>query len=270
MYDKLLNNKILWVASYPKSGNTWIRFLLANLLCGPINNSQQIDHIIPDMHHPIEKYYAFEEVLHLKTHWKYDKISSLNFKTIGAIYIYRNPLDVIASHINYWGLTDDMSKKNLFIEQFINSYGAPKWIAFDAGTWIENIKSWVLQQKDFPYLILRYEDIQINPYEAVLKMCKFLCLDKKEPEISMAIKQSSFENLRSMEEKELSEHVNGFFLTVQDRKDSQYRFINKGKIGNFRQLLSDEQIKRVVSRFSSIMEILGYSIEATDYIRNYQ
>lgn len=262
--ESLSGNKIIWVASYPKSGNTWVRFLLANLLSGPVTSSDQMEHIVPDIHTPLEGGYAhYHGVLFFKTHWKYERVSSLNFDTMGAIYVFRNPLDVIASHINYLGLAEDEKKRNIFINNYIYLSGFPQWIECQFGTWIENIEGWVFQQKNFPCLILRYEDMKLNPLETVINICRFLGLEKTDSEMDQAMQCSSFENLGSMEEQELSSGSRGLFLTnyLSKQKASPTRFMNKGKIGNYKQLLSEGQIKLVLDRFGPVMEKLGYKIK---------
>jgi len=260
----MLNNKIIWVASYPKSGNTWVRFLLANLLCGQIKTSENIEHIIPDIHKPLvnKKIYQFNDVIFLKTHWKYEKVESLKINTIGAIYIIRNPLDIIVSHLNYFRISDNVIEKNSFIEQFVNSCGAPQWINFQMGTWIENIESWAYRKNKFPCLIIRYEDLKTNPYVVVLNICNFLNLHKTETEVNQAIEQSSFQNLCVMEKQELKNSTNGFFLSEhQSMNDKEFRFMHKGVVGTFRQVLTKEQIKRSIDKFGGIMKKLGYTTE---------
>jgi hypothetical protein len=264
-----MSHKIIWVASYPRSGNTWIRFLLANLLCASCNNSQELSKIIPDVHDPSsnKESYQFNDIAFLKTHWTYEFVSSLNLETIGAIYIYRNPLDVIASHINYCLLADNITMKNTFIQEFIFNCGAPQWLGVQMGTWIENTEGWVFKEKKFPCLVLRYEDLRIDPHVAVKKICRFLGLNKDSREIEQAIKQSSFGKLRNMEEQELKSGMDGFFKSEHvTLKGSGYRFMYKGAIGSFKELLSSQQIKQVIERFGVNMEKLGYSGTAEDYL----
>jgi hypothetical protein len=259
------NYKVIWIASYPKSGNTWVRFLLANLLCGPQSNSKEMEKIVCDIHKPLNTpndIYKFGETVFFKTHWTFQKIASLNVETKGAVYIYRNPLDVISSHVNYFKLNHNDSMKNAFIEQFLNSCGAPQWLGFGMGTWIENIEGWVFYHKNFPCLILKYEELKFNTFDVVKKLCHFLSINKNDLEITRSIEQSSFENLRSMEERELAAKVTGFFHFVhQDNKEPFYRFMNKGKVGTYKDILSKEQIGRCVEKFGPTMQKLGYNIE---------
>lgn len=242
-----------------------MRFLLANLFSGPITCSQQVEDIIPDVH----KYAIDRDVLQrngvffFKTHWKFDTVSSLPVATTGAIYIYRNPLDIIVSHINYFRFFHDSTKMHKFIEQFIDTGGAPIWLKFNMGTWIENIESWVFRPKNFPCLFLRYESLKTDTRDSVLRICNFLGIGKTNEEITAAIEGSSFGKLRTMEEEELRQGQQGFFQSEHEhKKDPGYRFMYKGSVGSYKQCLTKNQLNRAIEKFGSCMVKLGYQVES--------
>ena len=80
--------KILWIASYPKSGNTWIRFLIASLFSGSIERSIEVEHLIPDIHVGInDTHLRDDRKTFVKTHWMHHPRLPLREDTIGAIYI---------------------------------------------------------------------------------------------------------------------------------------------------------------------------------------
>src|SRR5262245_64756041 len=94
--------KIVWLASYPKSGNTWVRFLLANLMVGDVTASEQVKIQIPDIHEGITGQHLFGgHTTIIKTHWKFWTGFPLREDTIGAIYVLRHPIDVLESNQNY-------------------------------------------------------------------------------------------------------------------------------------------------------------------------
>jgi hypothetical protein len=257
-----MSNKIVWIASYPKSGNTWVRYLLANLLHGPIISSRQVEQVVPDINKTSTHYNVlpFGEIFFLKTHWKYEKILSTNYETAGAIYIFRNPLDIIASHVNYFMLAKNPKERNNFVDQFIRSEGFPRWETLGFGTWTENVEGWVFQKKTFPCIALKYENMIADCSDAVLRLCEFLRLNKNESEIKKAIELSSFINLRSMEESEVLSGSDGIFKYEHEhKKAAQFRFMHKGKTGKFRKLLSKVQIEKAIDKFGYTMKKLGYS-----------
>ncbi len=262
------SNQHIWVASYPKSGNTWVRFLVSNLIFGPITDSQSIEQMIPDIHRPLEgqKVFQFQNTIFMKTHWKYDPEITARFPTRGAIYIVRNPLDVIASHINYFGLREDtrQQERAAFIDTFIRNAGHQRWFRFKMGSWNENVESWALNQLGFPRLVLRYEDLKSDTHAAVGKIVRFLGLDKSREQIDEAVRRSTFDSLRSIEEKELGDRKNGFFSTEHRHKsDTGYRFMNKGKIGTFQEVMHPKQIRDAMKRFEPVMKKLGYQVKLT-------
>lgn len=262
----MTRNQHIWVASYPKSGNTWVRFLLSNLIFRPVTDSQSIEQMVPDIHRPQKdrKVYCFHDTIFVKTHWKYDSEIKAKYPTKGAIYIVRNPLDVIASHINYFGLKDAslQNERSAFVDTFIQNAGHPRWFHFNMGSWIENVQSWAFTKHGFPILVLRYEDLKSDPQASVRKMAQFLSLEKTQDEIDQAIHRSSFSSLKSLEEKELDKGKNGFFSTEHRHKNnSGYRFMNKGSVGSFKVLMSPKQIREAIDLFAPTMERLGYHFE---------
>jgi hypothetical protein len=262
-----LTNKVIWIASYPRSGNTWLRFLVANLLVGSITKSEEIEQIVPDSHNIYREKQICQigEAIFLKTHWKSDVAISKKVESVGAIYIVRNPLDVIASHINYARIADDVIKNN-FIEEFITFGGFQRYVKFQMGTWVENVESWVFSELNFPFLMLKYEDMKTNIYDAVIKMCNFLRLKKTQEEINKAIELSSFKSLLKIEEEEISKDIPGFFKREHEvTNNPEYRFMRKGEVGRFKKVMTTQQIERTLNRFAPIMKKLAYKIESFEY-----
>jgi hypothetical protein len=126
--------KIIWLASYPKSGNTWVRFIVANLICGNIESSDVVHRLVPDFHTGISWQHLMRNGgLLLKTHLKYFKEMPLREDTIGVVYILRNPLDVIVSALNYSELRSGQKNKEqcqAFITEFIENGGLNEWKRF--------------------------------------------------------------------------------------------------------------------------------------------
>lgn len=264
--------KIVWIASYPRSGNTWIRFLLANLLGGPYDNSARIDQLIPDLHTGITALQMRRPGTPLvKTHWVWRPDLPLREDVIGAIYLLRNPLDVIASVANYRmlkfgdGLTqlsagDRASQAQRWIEQFIELGGDPLGIQLHMGSWDQNVESWTGKELPFPRTILRYEDLLSDTPARLRQLCRFLGLDRSEEAIATAIERSSFAAMRAMEEREIAQRQRGIFYddTSAAAQAKGLRFVHHGVAGDGNISLSEEQRRAAIARFRPLMERFGY------------
>ncbi len=134
---------IVWLASYPKSGNTWLRFFLYAYLYGEIENSNDIARRIPDIHKIRDLDLNADGTVFMKTHGFCGSHHRYIKNTIGAIYIVRHPRDVLLSSLNYCRMEDDsgFSDKE-FADEFIENLGVLKWKKVGMGAWVENVNSW--------------------------------------------------------------------------------------------------------------------------------
>ncbi|WP_169558993.1 sulfotransferase domain-containing protein [Sneathiella chinensis] len=167
-------------------------------------------------------------------------------ETVGAIYIVRNPLDVAISYANHSGISIDESidfMNNPAADTPEDAYKMPQ----SYGTWSNHVTSW---QKFNPrYLhFVRYEDMLLKPGKTFSGVVKFLGIKVPKNQIAKAIKQSSFKVLQNQEQKE------GF----SERPDSADRFFRSGKAGEWKTVLSPEQVTRIVDAHHDHMEKLGY------------
>ena len=206
---------VIWLASYPKSGNTWVRFLFANLVLGKVESSDAVHRLVPDFHVGINwQALRGNRRLVLKTHLKYfDKIP-LREDTIGVVYVVRNPLDVIVSALNYSELVRGQlseERRQAFIAEFVEHGGLKEWKDIGFGAWDENVRSWHAKEMPFPRLTLRYEDLKANPVEGMTRLCRFFNIARSEKDIGDAIAASSFSNVRAMEARELAVGKPGLF-----------------------------------------------------------
>ncbi len=262
--------KFVWVASYPRSGNTWLRFLLANLIIKPIDSSAELDNLIPGIHRGVRADHLIgQRTTFIKTHWAWRPDLPLREDVIGAIYIVRNPLDVAVSNANYRLLgagesvaamseAERAARLQRWIDGFIAEGGDPEWRRHAMGTWEENVRSWLAKANPVPRLVLRYEDLKADTGKAANDICRFLNVTKTPEEIAAAVARSSFEQLRAMEEREIAERRPGFFYTGEraGAVAAGVRFINRGEAGAA--MLSDAQRELALQRFGPGMQITGY------------
>ena len=280
-------NKIIWIASYPKSGNTWLRYFLGNYY---FNNK---DNFEPEIIKNIKKFHLDKElikskfhnqdfiknpynvskywiesqkkleikkgnVVFLKTHNALINIENNEFTnsdlTLAIIYIIRDPRDVVVSYSKYRHLDYDKT-----IEHMIGSKVNIPFVrdAKDAsnieitGSWAFHYNSWKDGISVIPRIIIKYEDILSNSEETFTNLIKFLSnimkLEVNYEKIISSNNLSTFKNLKNFEKK------NKFF-----ENNSAENFFRRGKSGNWKKELNKDQIKKIEDSFKIEMINLGY------------
>ncbi|MCX7954262.1 MAG: sulfotransferase domain-containing protein [Bacteroidales bacterium] len=273
------NKKILWIASYPKSGNTWIRILLSRILYNtsdinrlniPIYSSKYIleefveydisEYTISELHKIRlevfkEKAEQSTKIYPVKIHdafrIRYHNLPFLPLThTYGAIYIVRNPFDLCISFSNHIGKTIDetieiMSNSKYELARNIMKYQIqlPQKIS----SWSYNILSWITQKK-IKTLIIRYEDLFMNTYKELNKIIKFINLNISNDKINDAIEFANFNNLQRLEKQY------GF----SEKSVYSKMFFNVGKLYYFRNVLTLHQIKKILKKNYSVIKLFNY------------
>lgn len=269
--------KIIWLASYPKSGNTWIRFMLLNLLMGKQTSTENLDKFIPDIH-VLMPHYAYPPQLNIppgataliKSHFMlWPQMPFINL-TAGFVYIVRNPLDVVASAVNYEFIkkpapadaSDRKKARDQFVRDFITHGAVPGWIEARWGTWDQNVRSYSLDNPRYPGLVLKYEDIVSEPLTQLTRIVEFLGHRADPQRLQDAIDASDFENMRKIEDQEVREGKPGFFSRESSPAglDAGYRFMSRGKPGGSEMALTADERAQLLERFGPTMERLGYPV----------
>ena len=273
-----MSGGIIWLASYPKSGNTWLRIFLENLfrntqlpadindlnvvrfsdnsyslyeaVCGKtlLNES---DSNIHKLRNQVQKYMgSHSETVFAKTH-----NAVMNFENspliwlehlAGVVYVIRNPLDMLISFSDHYNLTiDDTIEAISSPYHRINS--TEKGIFQILGGWSNHYYSWFNVENLSP-LCLRYEDMIQNPVKSFGKLMKFLGLPKDTPRLKRAIRHSSFQVVSQQEAK------SGF----AEQSRAGHKFFRQGRVGSYRRVLSDVQIAKVIDNHGELMVEMGY------------
>ena len=280
---------IIWITSYPKSGNTWVRSLLVSYLYSD-NGVFNFDLLKKIQQFPSKQYLKFflkdfTDIKKISDHWiaAQDRINLFNDKTIflkthsalcrlennsftnknntkAAIYIVRDPRNLITSLSHHYSLNIDqafdfMSDKKKML--FTNEYGLGDFgIATVLGSWSEHYKSWQ-NIKFAPILFIRYEDLiedTKNTFISILNFLKTL-IDIKidEKKIINTINNCSFEKLAEKEKTE------GFFESVHSKKNQEkMNFFYLGKKNNWKKILNQEIVKKINNVFKNEMNELNY------------
>lgn len=276
----MIVGNILWIASYPKSGNTWVRAFIHNYIENrnaplDINTIHQlsVDEVKAD------RYQAFipnnkkttdlslEEIcairpmvqaqmaaeapatLFVKTHnyqGEYKGYPLHNWQvSSGAIYIVRNPLDVAVSLKHYFDYSYDEAISYM-AEVFAGTPNEVENVPQVVSSWGQHVDSWTQGGRNM--LVLRYEDLLTNPRRSFRKIESLLGFKKDVKRLSKAIRFSSFNQLKKQEQNQ------GF----AEKHEKAGRFFRKGTTEQWRQELSDQHIKQIVKDHRTVMERFKY------------
>lgn len=274
---------IMWLASYPKSGNTWFRMFLSNYQKDstnpvPLENIEktilssnsiefeaaiglnpfellpdEVDLYRPDMYRYFSEELSKTQTIGFrKTHDAYilNKDGEPLFPedvSLGAVYFVRNPLDVCISFANH-----NAENINNTLTMFLNNNTALSGKTTGQlrqllKTWQGHVLSWN-QQTKIPVHTVRYEDMIRTPMETFGSIIRFIDLPYDENRLERAIANSSFNILKQMESEK------GFIERSQDCK----QFFWKGKIGNYLDYLNEDQIEQIIKHNDQAMKRYGY------------
>jgi len=245
----------LFIVSYPKSGNTWTRFLLGNLIYQdePVTFAN-IEYRIPSV------YIFSDRQLHrlpriFKSHDCFDP----RYKKV--IYIVRDPRDVTVSAYHY-SIKVKLLPDNCPIEEFVpkfmsGTFGSglladPRW-----GSWYDNVASWLAMRHNRKFLLLRYEDMLENPQRELSKVAAFLNLEASPTRLARAVELSSADHMRKMEKSQAKD----WQLTKSTRQDKP--FVRDAKAGGWRSALPAKSVAEIEASWGSLMQTLGYELATT-------
>lgn len=270
-----MKRSIVWLASYPKSGNTWMRIFLANYLANlskplSINEAHRFGtgDSIPEMYvkvagRPIDTN-DYNVTLKLRNRVLGGIVANnadINFVkthncrnvafgvelippqvTRQAIYIMRNPLDMLLSYARHYGMTQEQAAEAIGRSDNANSPDQTNTWQF-LGSWSEHVKTWT-EASAFPVLTLRYEDLLEDPETHFAKALDFLGVPVEAERLEKAIRFSSFKELKKQEE------TTGF----TEKSPNSERFFAKGEAGQWKDELDPALVSRVRREHKRMMK----------------
>jgi len=255
---------VVWLASYPKSGNTWLRFLLYCYLYGRPKESGLVAEQIPDIHRLGPKALDGREGKVLcKTHFLPTQEHPNIKETRGFVYLIRNPRDILLSALNYKRALGAIAETDeQFALQFIANMGAPDWRQHGYGSWVEHVSCWMTTAAQLPHLMLRYEQMKADPVAALNEVLRFLGITPDPDKVTAAIDAASFSSMKSLEKKEQQQDkTSGFFMAQYgDKKDQDggRMFMNRGQSNQSLEVISAQVAEQFEERFGSVTRMLGY------------
>ena len=239
-----------FVVSYPRSGNTWTRFLIANLVYpAEAISFANIEQLIPDT--SSQSNLALKRTTRpriIKTHQYFDH------RYRKMIYIVRDPRDVALSYYDfqrkYRQIDDDYP-----LETYVDDFVCGKLISADWGTWEENVASWIYTRgRSSNFLLLRYEDMIADTARELARIARHLDVAASAERLQGAIDRSSADRMRQMEKQQENEWV----ATKKHRKDIP--FVRVARAGGWRTQLPEKSVARIESAWGNLITKLGYEL----------
>lgn len=274
---------LFWLASYPKSGNTWFRIVLANLLNNsskPVDlnhintgsiasargwidealgfDSADLDHDELDQLRPYIYKWHNEQLKQTSYHKIHDAYTMVNDEIpmippkdcLGALYFIRNPLDVAISFASHSNCSIDQAIENMGNKQFAFCKGVYKqhnqlrqWLL----SWSLHVDSWV-NAKEINVLVIRYEDMKNNPLPTFTTAIDFLKIQASQEELARALEHASIDKLQQQE------NESGF----REKPAKVQRFFRKGIVGDWKNTLTPAQVKQIIHDHGDMMKQYGY------------
>ncbi len=283
-------NRIVWLASFPKSGNTWLRLLLADYFDSDPHDAIDLDQfrfgrlasarlifdewsvvessdltdteaglMRPDVYRALAA--SAREFVFLKTHqaWSRNSINEPLFPadaTAAVIYAVRNPLDVAASLAPHMNISLSEAVALMGNDTFaIGTFGSAKRTHFPERimSWSSHVRSW-LDESGLPIIVVRYEDLRTDTARVFARVIRALEVSPDPVRIDRAVELTAFDRLQQQERQ------GGF----AERHSETDLFFRGGRIGDGRRVLSDADRLRLLDEHGPTMQRLGYALDGEE------
>jgi aryl sulfotransferase len=275
---------IVWLASYPKSGNTWLRALLVNYLRdadqpADINDLREsrtghaasrttfdelvgveasalspdrVDRLRPEVYRRLADEAEADLLLKVHDAWRTESGVELFPRDVtrGVVYLVRNPLDAAVSWAHHLGVPEETAAARMCaqgpvrLESEVHGEQLPQFL----GSWSDHVRSW-LDASELPLLLVRYEDLHAEPEDSLMRIAAFCGLELDAVRARKAVAFSSFEELRRQEQEK------GF---RERQPGAQGAFFRRGEVGRWRSELPAPAARRLIAAHRETMARLGY------------
>ena len=284
---------IVWIASYPKSGNTLLRSMLSAYFFSTdgiynfdlIKNIKQFPNItlfenldidIKNEEEIIKNYIKVQKNFNKKNSIQFCKTHSclFNYKdnypftnlenSLGAIYVVRDPRNIVTSYANFSKKSPeyvaDMMIEKTYLSGNLNAdKSSGDRTTVHTGTWAKNFQTWKSFNSENKYLLIKYEDLTNNPELVFNKILEFIYnlnkikFDIDKEKFNNVVKTTSFRYMQSLENKY------GFNESKIDTETNEkIPFFNLGPENNWKNLLDLKIVKKIEIAFKKEMVELGY------------
>ncbi len=236
----------LFIVSYPRSGNTWARFLIGNLRDPDRDVTfSNIDDVIPDIYKTSRsKLSNMRRPRILKSHEYFDP----RYKKI--LYVVRDPRDVAVSYYHFC-LMFHIIDENMSLDRYVDRFIAGDIDGY--GSWGENVGSWLgAANTEERFLLLRYEDLHEQTEACLRKMAGFLGISYTDDSMNRAISLASAERMRELERPERE------IWNKTHRIRTEESFVRMAQPGDWRTELSQSSAQRIERAWGNLMRRMGY------------
>jgi len=239
----------VFLVSYPKSGNTWTRFLIASLVYPEHRvDFANINDLTPDPEAVSKR--QLERALRpriIKSHQYFDP------RYPKVIYIVRDPRDVLVSEYHF-GIKRQLINEDFPIEKYVPLF-LQRARDYDYGSWAENVGSWFYVRRNSPtFLLVRYEDLLSDGIAELGRIAEFLGIPAEHERLNATLEQCSAERMRELEKKQ--SHL--WSSTRQTRQDKP--FVRAAKAGGWKAELPQDCIAAIEHAWGELMRDLQYEL----------
>lgn len=249
----------IFFVSYPKSGNTWLRFLVANLVYPEKNpDFSNIDNLLPDPETMSKR--NLERAPRpriLKSHLSFDP----RFPKV--LYVVRDPRDVVLSSYHF-----DLKRRAIPdaypLQEFVSRFVRGELIDHNPrfGTWHENVASWYYARANDPrFLLVSYESLQSQAQQEMAKIANFLGVRADAERLTFAIQQSSAQRMRELEKKQ------GHLWNSTRETQLDKPFVRAAKSGGWKSELPETSVAEIESKWGALMRELSYELSVPSVVQ---
>lgn len=241
MRHKSLRPNDVFFASYPRSGSTWLRFVLYESIAGESSGFGNVNTSIPDVkEHQTGLPLMPNGGRLIKTHEVYHP----EYKK--AVYLVRDPRDVALSEYAYQAALGLVNMPfdvylPLFLTKGVNPFAS----------WSKHVNSWLQSPlTDDQLLVVKFEDLRRDTVSGVAGIVRFFGLEPNEVQIRKAVANNSVERMKAKEKE------------TPQRASQKGQFIRSGSVGGWRGQLNEAQIQIVRDHAATLLNRLGYPLDA--------
>lgn len=234
----------VFICTYPKSGTTWLGYLVAQVLKrDPAEslNLKSFGKYVPDVNLLYTKRGSLAEFADLPDPRFFLCHATCDLKLPKVVYVIRDPRDALLSYWHYQRFL-----KADYQSSLADFFCSEKHWPCD---WDTHVTSWLLPQTHPDLLVLRYEDLHADGADALRKVLQHSGLEVEDSKITAAVEASRFDRMRAAEEKH---GVHGKAANAEER------FVRKGQIGSWQEEMSPTELRILEDRYGDVMRALGY------------
>jgi hypothetical protein len=238
----------VYLVSYPKSGNTWVRFILGNYMTSGKMDFSNGHLLMPDIHfNPEQIQHVPFSPRFIKSHFPYRP----EYRNV--VYIVRDGRDAAVS-LYYFMIKMKQLDKETSFSTFLKDHFFVGNVPF--GDWAEHILSWVNKKDSANILIVKYEDLLSDSQMELQKILRFLKMEIDEEKLNIATQKASFDSMKKSE----IEHSAELKKLGHDSSEGTTGIVREGKKSSWKTMFSPQEEKQFNELYGKTMELLGYKL----------